>query len=138
MKKSMGNDIATFIRDAMRACLLHFPISGGAGVPFASSSVAWMTFFWFRQMIPHTLRNMKVPRKPPVRIETYHQVRVMSTGPWDESIAHRVRKKSQPATTVTSAIQRNQNSARFTSLGTRMFFVGASSSLNVGTWTKLK
>src|ERR1700693_184244 len=108
MKKSIGMERAKFILDARKAILACFAISGGGEVLLAAASVVIrMTCFWFGQIKIQTLRNMMIPRKPPIEIETPHELlkKLPVSGQCSCS-------KRRPANTVISAPYLNHHNAR--------------------------
>jgi hypothetical protein len=64
----MVTDISTLAREARPAGLTSVAARGSASPPAATFSALAMITFWFRQMTPHTLRNIVVPKSMPVRI----------------------------------------------------------------------
>ena len=69
MKNSMGMENRALARDALAARLAALGCSGSPWPPASLSRSEAMTTFWLRQMMPHTLRNMMVPRMAPQAIE---------------------------------------------------------------------
>ena len=86
MKKSIGIEKRVLHRDARAARLAAAGASGLASPPLATFSALPMTIFWLRQIMPHTLRNIVMPKSMPVRIavppapDRYRSV--FSPSPW--------------------------------------------------------
>src|SRR5438093_508827 len=66
MKKSMGMERTTLVREARPARAPAGAAAGLAGLPDAVSTAFWMTICCFGQITNHTLAHMIVPRRPPV------------------------------------------------------------------------
>ena len=68
MNQSIGIENRVLHRDARAAFLAAAGASGLASPPAATFSALPMTTFWLRQITPHTLRNIVMPKSMPVRI----------------------------------------------------------------------
>ena len=68
MKNSIVIEKNVLQREARAAFLAAAGASGLASPPSATFSALPMTIFWLRQITPHTLRNIVMPKSMPVRI----------------------------------------------------------------------
>ena len=68
MNHSMVIENRVLQREARAALLAAAGASGLASPPSATFSALPMTIFWLRQITPHTLRNIVMPKSMPVRI----------------------------------------------------------------------
>src|SRR5260370_42183466 len=128
MKKSMGNDIPTLVRDTRNARRAAPAVAGLAAPPPAVVTALAITIFWFGQITSQTFRNISVPNAAPVRI-------VMPQG--SLGFAPRNQRIRKPERKVSSAPHRNHQSARGTSFCVATLLVDASASAKNGPCTKL-
>ena len=69
MNQSMVIENSVLQREARAARLAAAGASGFASPPAATFSALPITIFWLRQITPHTLRNIVMPKSIPVRID---------------------------------------------------------------------
>src|SRR5205807_7637572 len=68
MKRSMGMEKTTLVREASPPRAPAAAAAGLAGLPAATSTAFWMTILFLGQITNHTLAHMMVPRIPPTRM----------------------------------------------------------------------
>jgi len=68
MKKSIGIESTTLVREASPPRAPAAAAAGLAGLPAAVSSAFWITILFRGQITNHTLAHMIDPRRPPSRI----------------------------------------------------------------------
>ena len=68
MKSSIGIEKIVFWREASAAARPASAAVGSASPPASTLRALAMTFFWLRQMTPHTFRNIVMPSSMPVEM----------------------------------------------------------------------
>src|SRR5258705_2481082 len=136
IKKSMGIENTTLVREARNARRPAAAATGFAWPPVAAATADGMTIFWLGQITRHTLKSISVPNSAPVRIATAHGLDHGAVPAGASPM--RLAMISAPERKVTSALQRNHHRARGTSFWVAWLFVAASASAKNGPWTKLK
>src|SRR5438309_9429835 len=136
MKKSIGMENTTLVRDARNARRPATAAAGLAWPPPAAATAEAITIFCFGQITAQTFKNISVPNRAPVKMAS-PQGLVMTDAPGG-AWSTRFVMIAAPERKVNIAPHRNHHSARGTSVRVAALFVAPSASAKNGPCTKVQ